>query len=109
MNPERPLAGRTALITGASRGIGAASARALAAMGATVIATYRSDRAAAEKLSVRIQTEHGVPAHAVPFDLTAPDGKAPTGCSSLLHGLLRVSTFSWPTRPLRIRRFRCSN
>jgi len=33
---SRPLAGRTALVTGASRGIGAATARALAAQGARV-------------------------------------------------------------------------
>lgn len=38
----RPLEGRTALITGASRGLGAATARHLAGWGAKVIVTYRS-------------------------------------------------------------------
>lgn len=38
---ERPLTGHRALITGGSRGLGAATARQLAAMGAEVIVTYR--------------------------------------------------------------------
>ena len=41
-NPnEKPLAGKVALVTGASRGIGAATARAIAAAGAHVILTAR--------------------------------------------------------------------
>lgn len=43
-----PLTGRTALVTGGSRGIGAATARALARLGAHVVLTYRSSRAEAE-------------------------------------------------------------
>ncbi|HTR75226.1 MAG TPA: 3-oxoacyl-ACP reductase family protein [Solirubrobacterales bacterium] len=43
-----PLAGRTALVTGGSRGIGAAISRELNAAGADVAVNYRSDRAAAE-------------------------------------------------------------
>jgi enoyl-[acyl-carrier protein] reductase III len=37
----RPLAGRRALVTGGSRGLGAATARRLARLGAEVIVTYR--------------------------------------------------------------------
>jgi enoyl-[acyl-carrier protein] reductase III len=46
---NRPLDGRTILVTGGSRGLGAATCRRLAAMGAKVIVTYRSrkDEAAA--------------------------------------------------------------
>jgi len=39
---QRPLAGRVALVTGASRGIGRASALALAAAGAHIVAVART-------------------------------------------------------------------
>jgi len=56
--PERSrkadLEGRTALVTGAGKGIGAAVSRELAAMGARVVVNYRSDRASAEKTADEI-------------------------------------------------------
>jgi 3-oxoacyl-[acyl-carrier protein] reductase len=45
------LAGRRALVTGASRGIGAATARLLAAGGCRVAIHYRADKAAAEAVA----------------------------------------------------------
>ena len=43
------LAGRTALVTGGSRGVGAATSKLLAARGANVIVNYFNNKAAAEK------------------------------------------------------------
>ncbi len=48
MSAARPLEGHTALVTGGSRGLGAATARRLARMGAVVIVTYRAQQDAAE-------------------------------------------------------------
>ncbi len=47
----RPLEGRTALITGGSRGLGAATARKLAGWGAQVIITYRKQNLLGEKIA----------------------------------------------------------
>ncbi|MFT5222844.1 MAG: enoyl-[acyl-carrier protein] reductase III [Glaciecola sp.] len=43
----RPFAGRTALVTGGSRGLGAATSQRLAQMGARVVLTYRNQQDAA--------------------------------------------------------------
>jgi NAD(P)-dependent dehydrogenase (short-subunit alcohol dehydrogenase family) len=51
--------GRVALVTGASRGIGAATALELAQRGATVVVNYREDRTGAEQVCARIQESGG--------------------------------------------------
>lgn len=73
---HRPLAGRTALVTGGGRGIGAATVHALAARGADIVLTYRSDRASATRVAELCRSEHGVQADALAFDSTAPSGAA---------------------------------
>ncbi len=67
MSTEKPQAGRIALVTGASRGIGAATALAFAKAGAHVIATARTT-SALEELDDRIRDAGGT-ATLVPFDL----------------------------------------
>ena len=47
---SRPLAGKVALVTGASRGIGAAAAIRLAQGGAAIVVNYHQNKAAAEKV-----------------------------------------------------------
>ena len=64
----RPFDGKLALVTGASRGIGAATAEALAATGAHVILTARTAQAL-EQVEERIH-ESGGSATIAPMDLT---------------------------------------
>jgi 3-oxoacyl-[acyl-carrier protein] reductase len=59
MSHATPLAGRTALVTGGSRGIGQAIAVELAAAGAHVFLTYRSGQAGAAVAVKRIQAAGG--------------------------------------------------
>ncbi|MFF1320705.1 SDR family oxidoreductase [Streptomyces chartreusis] len=59
------LTGRTAVVTGASRGIGLAIARAIAAAGANVVLTSRSQEAADAAAAQVKGTAVGVGAHAV--------------------------------------------
>src|SRR5213594_4345286 len=56
---ERPLAGQVALVTGGSRGIGAAIARRLAGEGASVAITYTKGADAAASLVETIQRDGG--------------------------------------------------
>jgi 3-oxoacyl-[acyl-carrier protein] reductase len=63
---------RTILVTGASRGIGAAIARAFAAEGATVVVNYRRNVEAAERVAQACR-EAGGNAVAIAADVTDPD------------------------------------
>jgi len=53
------LQGKVAIVTGASKGIGAAIAKAYAAEGATVVVNYASDRAGAERVVSEIEGGQG--------------------------------------------------
>ena len=66
------LSGKTALVTGASRGIGRASALALARAGAQVLVHYASGAKEAEAVVAQIRRAGGC-ADAVATDLSAPD------------------------------------
>lgn len=71
---DKPFAGQYALVTGASRGIGAATAQALAEAGAHVILTAR-DTKALETVEDAIH-ETGGSGTIAPLDLSEPDGIA---------------------------------
>ena len=72
MTDSKPLSGKLALVTGASRGIGAATAEALAAAGAHVILVARTS-SALEEVEERIHGAGGS-ATIAPLDLT--DGES---------------------------------
>jgi 3-oxoacyl-[acyl-carrier protein] reductase len=67
------LSGKTALVTGASRGIGRAAALALAARGAQVLVHYGRGAVEAEAVVAQIRAAGGR-AEAVAADMAAPDG-----------------------------------
>ena len=67
-DPARPLAGKRAIVTGAGRGIGAATAIALAEAGADVAVNYLGDDAEAEDVLERCRAR-GVRARAAKADV----------------------------------------
>ena len=67
--PSGSLTGKTALVTGSSRGIGADTVRYLAEAGADVVINYRNKAPRAEKLATQLR-EGGVQVLTVGADLT---------------------------------------
>jgi NAD(P)-dependent dehydrogenase (short-subunit alcohol dehydrogenase family) len=74
MADDKPLSGRIALVTGSSRGIGAATAKTLAAAGAHVVLTARTARDL-EAIEEEIHQADGT-ATIAPMDLTESDSIA---------------------------------
>lgn len=70
---RKSLNGKIALVTGASRGIGAAIAQRLAADGAEVVLHFGSGRAEAEGLAAELR-DAGSKVHLLQADLAAVDG-----------------------------------
>jgi 3-oxoacyl-[acyl-carrier protein] reductase len=75
--PKGKLTGRTALITGGSRGIGAAIARAFAAEGAAVAILHLGDEANAQRVAAEIEAI-GRRALSCEGDVAEPDAVART-------------------------------
>ena len=73
--PDRELAGRVALVTGGSRGIGAAVCAELGAAGAEVAVNYARSADAAEEVCAAVRAAGGT-AHAVAGDVSTPEGAA---------------------------------
>ena len=70
------LQGKVALVTGASKGIGASIARDCAARGASVAVNYSGSKAAAEKVVAEIKAAGGK-AIAIQADLSNPESIGP--------------------------------
>ena len=99
----KPLASRIALVTGASRGLGYATARALAKAGAHVVAVART-QAGLEELDDDIRNDGGS-ATLVPLNLTDFDGIARLGAAlHERHGKLDIlvgdAGIAGPSSPL---------
>lgn len=73
---NRPLEGKLAIVTGASRGIGVAIATKLASYGANLVLAYTSpsSKASAEELSSKLQNEHDVKTVTACADLGTSEG-----------------------------------
>jgi 3-oxoacyl-[acyl-carrier protein] reductase len=91
----KKVAGKVALVTGYSRGIGAASARALADEGANVAVSYvaSADKAVAV---VKELTAKGVEARAFKADQASPSGALRQACP-------QAFVSAGPLRPARAR------
>src|SRR2546421_11021200 len=103
------LASRFAFVTGASRGIGYATARALAKSGAHVVAVARTQAGLGE-LDDDIR-KHGGSATLVPLNLTDFDGIARLGAAlherhgklDIVIGNARIAGPSSPPRPIQLK------
>src|SRR5258708_36363219 len=70
-NTRPKLAGKSALVTGASKGIGASIAKHLAAAGASVVVNYASSKVGADKVVAEITAAAGK-AVAIQGDVAKP-------------------------------------
>ena len=97
------LSGRRALVTGAGKGIGAAIARELGAMGAEVVINFRADRQAAEAVAGEIagaqlrQADVGDPAQVAELFADAGPFDVVVNNAGILRDrlLLRMSVEDW--------------
>jgi 3-oxoacyl-[acyl-carrier protein] reductase len=76
------LTGRVALVTGGTRGIGAAISRELALHGASVAAAYGANRDRAEQLQAELATS------GVPISLHQADVATPEDCRRAVHEVI---------------------
>ncbi|KAJ3048674.1 hypothetical protein HK097_010313 [Rhizophlyctis rosea] len=84
---SRPLEGKLAIVTGASRGIGKAIAESLATRGANLILAYTSPSSTSvtESLATHLSKTHNIKAIPIQSDLSTPSGPADLITRSLPH------------------------
>ena len=99
------LQGRVALISGGSRGIGAATVRMFTAAGAKVVFTYRNARAQAEALAKECGEAE---CHAVASDLNNPEAARSLVADTVKHfgrlDILVANHGVWPVKDVAIER-----
>src|SRR5438477_10490865 len=97
------LSGKVALISGGSRGIGAATVRMFTAAGARVIFSYRSARAQAEALAQECGSDV---CHPVECDLNSPESARRLVSESVKHfgrlDILVANHGIWPEEDVSI-------
>ncbi len=81
---NRPLTGKTALITGASRGIGRAVALQLAKLGANIVINYARNEEAAKEAKALVEKE-GVKAILFPANVGDPTALDPLIKTAVEH------------------------
>ncbi|XP_019638126.1 PREDICTED: uncharacterized protein LOC109480375 [Branchiostoma belcheri] len=69
---EKPLSGKSALVTGSTSGIGLGIARALAGSGCNIVFTGHKDEAGIRELHQEFTRKHNVQANYIPAELTRP-------------------------------------
>ncbi len=67
------MKGKTLVITGATKGIGKATAEKFAKNGVNVAFTYNSNKEAAEQIAKDLESKYGIKAKAYPLDILDPD------------------------------------
>ncbi len=105
MSISLSLSGKVALISGGSRGIGAATVRMFAAAGAKVAFSYRSARAQAEALARECSTEN---CHPIACDLNTPEAARALVVATVQHfGQIDIVVANhgvWPVEDVGIER-----
>lgn len=104
MSVSLSLSGKVALISGGSRGIGAATVRMFSAAGANVAFSYRSARAKAEALA----KECGLDCYPIASDLNTPEAARSLVAETVKHfgrlDILVANHGVWPVEDVPIER-----